>query len=66
MKNRKANLLFIKHYKPFRISNRKWLVVFNRSGDVALHKCRRSANQNRWKNHSVRAPSCLKIKLHLD
>ena len=54
MNNRKAKLLFIEKYKPFRISNRKWLVIFNRFGDSAPYKCRRSAAQNRWKNHAVR------------
>lgn len=51
MKNRKAKMLFVTRHSPYRISNRKWLVIFNRSGDVALRKCRRSARQNRFKNH---------------
>lgn len=54
MNNRKAKLLFIEKYGSFRISNRKWLAIFNRSGDTALYKYRRSAAQNRWKNHAVR------------
>jgi len=54
MNNRKARLMFIRRREPFRISNRKWLIVFNRSGDIALHKYYRSAAQNRWKNHAVR------------
>ena len=51
MKNRKAKLLFIKKNRPFRISNRKWLVILKHSGDVLLCKYKRSAAQNRWKNH---------------
>ena len=47
MDNRKTKLLFIKRNEPFRVSNRKWLCMFNRSGDVALYKYKISASQSR-------------------
>ena len=47
MTNREARLLFIKRGYPYRISNRKWVCIFNRSGDIALYKYKRSASQNR-------------------
>lgn len=47
MNNRKAKLLFIEKYQPFRISNRKWLAIFNRSGDMALYKSRRRSKKLR-------------------
>nr|DAH73770.1 MAG TPA: hypothetical protein [Caudoviricetes sp.] len=54
MNNRKAKMLFIERHEIFRVSNRKWLIIYNRAGDMVLHRHRRSAAQNRWKNHAVR------------
>lgn len=50
--NRKARLLFVKPLTPYRISNRKWVNIFNRSGDTALYKQRRSARQQRAINRA--------------
>lgn len=48
--NRKARLLFVKPFTPYRVSNRKWVATWNRSGDIALCKYRRSARQQRKLN----------------
>lgn len=39
--NRKARLMFVKRDQPFKVSNRTWLNIWNRSGDVCLFKHKR-------------------------
>ena len=46
MTNRKARFLFVKRNQPFRVSNSKRLIIYNRSGDTCAYK--RKTRKVKW------------------